>query len=130
MPTRTTYTGLLLPGFIVDQESVSLSYGRQIDFDAAGVDDIIPAGTIMSEVAANGKLIPRKTAGAGAAFGVLLTTADKNAPSDSLTGYGVAKGGGLYQDLLPDKGNAAFATMLTELGARFYVERYVDNRGA
>lgn len=125
MAQRNIYDGLLLPGFVIDQESIVLSYGRQIDWTAAGVDELAP-GTVVSEVAPGGKVIPRTATGATAAFGILLTGASKNAPSDALTGYGIARGGGFYRNMMP----AMTAAVVTELGARFYFEDYLNTAGA
>lgn len=138
MATRTkTYPSS--PGFIIDPKSIVRNGGRQVDFalvpagatyGAAGSKSL-KAGTIVSEVTATGKIVPRALALAGTTtLGILETAAGESSESDSLSGYGVIRGGGIYSNRLPDAADAAFATMQTELGARFYFETTADSRAA
>lgn len=120
-----TYTGLLTPGFVVDQGSVSLSTGRQIDWEALASDadyaDHIPAGTIMQD-GADGKVKP--LASGGTPVGILVTRANRVSRSDSVTGYGMYVGGVFYSTLMPNFTSAA----ATALGPRYVFETYTDSR--
>lgn len=91
---------------------------------------IIPAGTVMARNATNKKIFPRAVRpGAETAECVLLTDAKNDSETDSLTGYGVTYGGIMYENLMPDFANAAWATFKTELTARFVWKTYRDSRG-
>ena len=127
-------------GFIVDPKSIVRGSGRQIDwskvtagatYGAAG-SRVLKAGTILSEVTATGKVVPRAlgASGTGSAFAILETAAHESSETDSLSGFGVILGGGIYDNKLADAADAAFATMKTELGARFYYETYGDSRAS
>lgn len=105
------------------------------DNDEAWVSDVtnkkvIPAGTILANLAA-GKAIPRyAVTGAETATGILETTAVE---SDNQTGYGEIVGGFIYSNLLPDYGRTGFATWQGELNAAgvsagFGWRTYVDSR--
>lgn len=127
------------PGFIVDPKSVTRNSGRQIDWSlvtgtnyGTAPNRVIKAGTIVSEVTASGKVVPRAlgAAGTSGAVGVLETAAHETSESDSLSGFGVIVAGNLHGNRLPDAGDAAFATMKTELGARFYYEDAFDGRAS
>lgn len=88
---------------------------------------VIPAGSAMHEQA-DGTLIPRD--GDNAATGILLTDATEGVSSDAKSGYGYIRGGGLYEERLPFAGDAALATIKTELGSRFYFESCADSRAS
>ena len=128
------------PGFVVDPKRIVRNTGRQIDWSlvTAGAtygvagSRVLKAGTVVSEVTATGKVVPRAlgAAGTGSSTGILETAAHENSESDSLSGYGVIKGGGIFANRLPDAADAAFATMQTELGARFYFETANDTRAS
>lgn len=210
---RTTLTGLALPGFVVDQHSVDLNSGRQMDWSkvgeafrstpggivtvngahalgavaltvqplpvavpsgttldfgtggefarttaaaAAGAtsipvtalpealeggevatvkgsgDKVVPAGTVMVELA-SGKMIPRvDRTGAETSIGLLAASAVENSKTDALTGYGVIVGGVIYQNMLPE--GVPAAGVKAELNAAgvggFIWETYADNRGS
>ena len=65
------------------------------------------------------------------AFGILEANAEEGADYTPLSGVGVIKGGGFYENLLPDAtGTPAElpAAYKTELSARFYFEQYADSR--
>lgn len=64
----------------------------------------------------------------GDAIGILVTSAQENSRSDSLTGYGVFVGGVFYENLLPDFEDGEWETIVTELGERFSFESYQDSR--
>jgi hypothetical protein len=92
---------------------------------------LIPEGTVMARNATNKKLFPRAVRpGAETAECVLLTNAKNDSQTDSLTGYGVTYAGVMYENLMPDFADAAWATFKTELSARFVWKTYRDSRGA
>ena len=142
---RTT-TNVSRPGFIVDPQSVDLLDGRQIDWDtvAAGWansngDKELPGGTLVV-IQADGTLRPRAddgvaALGAGEEIGGLLATAAvENSKTAALSGYGVIRGAIVYEELLPDYGNANWAgTYRAELiaaGKGFDLQPYNDNRAS
>lgn len=92
----------------------------------------LPAGLAMYETAA-GKIAPRT--GSSAAVGVLLTSATQGARAHALSGYGFAKGGVFFEQLMPQYASSGtpgttWGTIKTELGSRFVWERYSDTRAA
>lgn len=117
--------------FVVDENSLVRTQGRQIDWSGvtAGADGVkrLPAGKAMYETG-TGQLAVRD--GANPAVGILETPADDASRSHAINGYGFLKGGSVYAELLPDAGDAAFATIQTELGPRFTFETYADSRAA
>ena len=125
------------PHFIVDPSSVMNTNGYQVDWanvpasfqDAAGVKRI-PAGYPMAKTADG--LVPRGAADGTlpAAEGLLYSDASEDVRTDALTGYGFIRGAVVYAELLPVAGDAAFATIQTELGPRFAFETYADSRAA
>lgn len=132
------------PSFIAQWSSIDRSPGQQIDWDAvpaayanASGTKEIPAGTVMSKLA-SGKVVPRTdrdiVANPGeTASGLLASAASDGARQDAKSGYGLITGGQVYEDLLPDQGDADFATFQTELddaGTGFRYEVQADDRGA
>jgi hypothetical protein len=91
----------------------------------------IKAGTIVAELA-DGTIIPRAdVTGAETAVGFLISDAQEGAKHDALTGYGVMIGGVVYEDLLPDRDHADFATWIGEIndaGPGVRLETYSDSR--
>lgn len=78
----------------------------------------IPAGTVMVVYAANKMMVPRAARpGAETAFCLLASNAIEDAPHNAMSGFGCLIGGAVYQNLLPDYANAAWATFKTELNA-------------
>lgn len=141
-----TSQNLSRPSFIVDYYSLNHDNGHQIDW-ATVVDDgtygpsgerEIPAGTIMFEQA-DGTIVPRAQADivnnpGHTAAGVLVSNANEDSKTDALTGYGLIKGGILFDNLLPDYGNADFGTFQTELEddpstTGYGWRTFADNRG-
>lgn len=142
---RTT-SNVSRPGFVVDHNSIDLLDGRQIDWDsvAAGWANAngkkeLPGGTLMVEQA-DGTLRPRVD-DAGAALGVgesiaglLASAAVEDSKTAALSGYGVIRGGIVYEDLLPDASDGSWAgTYRAELeaaGKGFDLQPYSDNRAS
>lgn len=60
----------------------------------------LPAGTRVGELLGNGKISPRIVS-TNPAFGILETDAIEDDPKAPLSGYGVLRGGHLYENLLP-----------------------------
>lgn len=132
---RTTRS-VTRPGFIVDHATAQLSSGRKIDWDEvpssyendAG-DKVIPAGTPMADN--DGGMVPRDDLASdgteGEAFGLLASSADEGARSDSLSGYGIVVGGVIYEDLLPVD-VSDYKDELDDNGAAFVWETYEDDR--
>lgn len=98
----------------------------------------IPAGTVVAELA-SGKIVPRASRpGAETASGIIETGANEFSTSDSLSGYGVMKGGHLYENLLPDADKTtgllptAYKNELNTggVGTGFSFEVYADTRAS
>lgn len=146
MPGWTTPTSLGRAGFIANYDSIQRNIGRQIDWANVGAWAVnattgkkeLPAGTICYDSALNGYAIPRRDApGLEKAQYILETRAIEDAPYVPGPGwYGCIVGGVIYQNLLPDKAELNFATMLTELQDTtngtmgFVFETYADNTTA
>lgn len=139
---RTTHN-VSQPGFIADHKSMDLlGTGGQIGWDAvvAGADGkkTLPAGTVLSRRAADGKLIPRSGVDIVAeptqtSVGLLATNAAEDAQHHAKSGYGVYVGGVVYETLLPDAGEADFGAMRDELdaaGTGFMFQVYSDSRAS
>lgn len=133
----TTTPGGRNPVFVVDEGSIIRSNGKQIDWanvnvsyeDANGVKRI-PAGTVMGELLGSGKISPRVVT-TNPATCILLTDANEESDTDSLTGYGIARGGSFYEALLPDASGSPrvlASAVKTELGSRFVFEKFIDTR--
>lgn len=130
---RTNAASTLSP-FVADPHSLVRTGGSIVDWanvpasfvDAGTGKKVLPAGTAVAETAAG--LVPRD--GTNAATGLLASDATEGLASDARTGYGVLKGGAVYGNLLPDAGDAAFATIQTELKAAgpFVFLTYADSR--
>jgi hypothetical protein len=94
----------------------------------------IPAGTAMVIYAANKMMVPRAARpGSETAFCLLASNAIEDAPHNAMSGFGCIIGGAVYQNLLPDFANAAWATFKTELntagvGTGFAWITYEDSR--
>jgi len=148
---RTSITGSS-PGFVVDPNATARSDGRQIDWVNVSDDFIpegltkkrIPAGTILAENAA-GKVIPRKDVAAAfianpsdwpeasTAVGLIVSDAVEDSKTAALSGYGMFIGGVFYEDLLPDREEAAFDDWIAEirdLGSSIRLETFSDSRAA
>jgi hypothetical protein len=139
-PITRTHRYLGAPDFVVDNRSIVRSNGgRQVDWD--NVDDAykeddglkkLPAGTIIGEELGNGLVSPRVDT-TNPATGILESDAKEgDRGPDALTGYGIIRGGGIYENLLPDATGGPPKTIAsaikTELGERFYWETYEDDR--
>lgn len=128
MPTTNSYR-LSRAQWLVDWENSPRDLGAQIDWDSVDPDRVdaagkkyVPDGTIMARIVSNGKLIPRRDVaargnalGTETAVGILIGQANESDRSDALTGYGLLLGGVVYNNLLPDFGQANLATWKTEL---------------
>ncbi len=94
---------------------------------SASNDKVIPAGTVMAELA-SGKVVPRVARpGAEAAIGILWSTATENSLTDALTGYAIIVGGVIYETLLPET-ITSYKTELETNGTSWVWETYSDNR--
>ncbi len=154
MASRTT-RNVSRAGFMVDEESMMILSGRQIDwasvpssYNDAGYNNIphIPAGTNMVEwnvgQAAAGLVFPWNTGAQPANTTIIgLLASDASGPADllaraeSLSGYGIFNGGNVYENLLPDSTGTpkvlptAIKTALNTAGrTTFRFETYGDNR--
>lgn len=89
---------------------------------------VIPAGTVMVQIAASGKIVPRAVRpGSENAAMLLLSTATEDSRVDAKSGYGCLVGGVVYEDLLPED-ISSYKTELATAGARFHYETYSDSR--
>lgn len=137
MPRTTTQIGRL--PFVVDQHSLDRSSGRQPDWANISTTNadgkkVMYAGTVVGELLGSGKISPRVVT-TNPATGILETTIVQGDTVMSLSGVSVLKGGGLYENLLPDATGgppktlaSAIKTELTAAGCSFYFEPYGDNR--
>jgi len=113
--------------FVAQPNSLLYDMGRDIDWDETSSATLVAAGTPMS-LLASGKMCPRLTRpGAEVAYGILVASADKNDKS-GLPGHGLIIGGVLFDNLTPEFEDAAWATIVTELGAAFIWLTYSDDR--
>ena len=140
---RTVNKSVSTPGFLADSTTFVRGTGRQIDWDqvpasyenADGVKEL-KAGTVLS-VQADDTAFPRAAADvattpAHTAQEILQSGAREDSETDALTGYGTIVGASIYENLLPDFGNADFGTFKTELedaGTGFTWRTFADNRG-
>lgn len=132
MPTTTTRQ-LSRAQWLVDWANAPRDLGAQIDWasvDPARLDasgkKYVPDGAIMAQLA-SGKYVPRddvdispapgSVLGTETAVGLLVGQANEGDRTDALTGYGLLRGGVVYENILPDKGHANFATWLGEMAA-------------
>lgn len=77
----------------------------------------IPAGTVMCALS-TGYMVPRAVRpGSETAFCLLASNAIENGPHNALSGFGCIRGGVMYENLLPDFADAAWATFKSELAA-------------
>ena len=113
--------------FVAQPSSLLFDMGRDIDWTETSSATLVAAGTTMS-ILASGKICPRLTRpGTEVAVGVLTASADKDDKS-GLAGYGMIIGGVLFENLLGDFTDAAWATIKSELGASFLWHTYADDR--
>lgn len=141
MPTYTESNASRAP-FVADRDSLVHDSGHTIDWANVPVgtygdagSQIIPAGTRMAKGPGVG-LIPRSAT--APAIGVLATDAHQKSASDAASGYGLIKGGLLYENLLPGAaGSPAViaAAEKTELntagvGTGFGLVQYADSTTA
>lgn len=136
---RTTLN-LSRPGFVADQHSVERTDGVQIDWanvsaaylDSVTGNKVLPAGTVVGTLLGAGKVSPR-VAVTNPAAAILISTAIQNDRSAAKSGYGIYKGGVLYETLLPDAAGspktlpAAFKTELNAADCTFKFIPYADN---
>jgi len=124
---RTTYYNTRA-GFIADPHSITRSGGVQIDWanvaagyvDATSGKKVLKAGTAVgSLLSGNGSVSPRVVT-TNPAVGLLATDAVQDDPAAPLSGYGLIKGGIIYETLLPDASGSPptlAAAIKTELQA-------------
>lgn len=120
MASRTS-TATSRPNFLVEQANAARDPGRQIDwsaFDAtyenAYGNKELKAGTVVALDGTTGKIIPRDTGTGDTAVGLLASSANQNNDSESLSGYGLIRGGVVYENLM-DLDGGDLATIKTEL---------------
>lgn len=90
---------------------------------------VIPAGTVMAFLSGT-KMVPRAVQpGSEGAWGLLMSTAEENSKSDSLSGYGVIVGGVIYENLLPET-ITSYKTELETNGTTFLWLTYSDSSEA
>lgn len=100
---------------------------------AGSGDRVLPAGTVIGTLLGSGKASPR-VASTNPATGILETEARENDPVAAKSGYGVIKGGMLYENLLPDASGDpavlpdAVKTELNAAGTGFAFDQYSDAR--
>jgi hypothetical protein len=129
-----TTTRVTMPHFVADHASINmLGSGRQIDWasvNAAFIDATtgkkrLPAGTVVAEASAGGKLV-NNNAGV-TPIGILISDAEEDHPAHAVTGYGVITGGNIYSNLLPTLAFGSNAVTNLNTG-RFFFQTYADNR--
>lgn len=140
MPRTTTTVSR--PSFVVDERSMEVTDGRQIDWANVGAGYInattgkkrLPAGTVVGSLLGNGLVSPRVLT-TNPATGILVSDADEGDLSAAASGYGIYRGGVVYEALLPDAAGAprvlaaALKTELAAAGCTFKFETYADSRG-
>lgn len=94
----------------------------------------VPAGTVMAELS-TGLIVPRADRpGSETATCLLFASVAQEDKGIGYSGHGCIVGGVIYQNLLPDYANAAFATFKTELttaGVGLFVwQTYEDDSAA
>ena len=148
MPTTSSYQ-LSRAQWLVDWENTPRDLGHQIDWASVdptrlGADGkkYVPDGTVMA-LLASGKMIPRDDVdispapgtqlGTETAVGILIGQANEGDRTDALTGYGLLRGGVVYENLLPDQAHASWATWLGEMaanGSQFIYLTHVNSAAA
>lgn len=133
--------------WLVDWENSPRDLGHQVYW--AGVDPAridangkkyVPDGSIMV-ILANGNIVPRADValtegdvlGTETAVGLLIGEANEADKTDALTGYGLLRGGLVYENLLPDAEEATLATWLGEMaanGSQFIYLTHVNSAAA
>lgn len=110
-----------------------LSGAIEDDAEATYIDSkagkkVIKAGTVMVQIAATGKIVPRSARpGSENAAMLLWTTATEDSRVDAKSGYGCLIGGVIYEDLLPED-ISTWKSELATAGALFQYETYSDSR--
>lgn len=128
--------------FVADRDSLVRDTGHTIDWANVASDGTygvtgkrrIPAGTVMGELlSGNGQISPRIVT-TNPATCILETDADEDNLVDARSGYGVLRGGHLYENLLPQATGTPrqlAAAVRTELAAAFVSDfvfsQYTDN---
>lgn len=142
MAGRTNFT-VGSPSFIADFPSIVRSAGgHQIDWPNIVADGTygvtgarrIPAGTVVGTTLGSGKLRPRVVT-TNPAVGILETDAVEDDKSAALSGYGVIRGGHVYENLLPEAAGGpprvladAVKTELRAAGGAWIFSQYADVR--
>jgi hypothetical protein len=92
----------------------------------------LPSGTACGKLLGDGKVSPRIVT-TNPAFCLLLTDAAEDSRTDARTGYGVVRGGVIYENLLPEAAGTppvlvtAVKTELNANGTGFSFEQYGDS---
>lgn len=116
------------PEFAIADDSEAQA-DRTGDFDGR----FIAAGTILSRLS-DGTLIPRSiTTASEPATEVLRSDAYEKSPVAAKSGYGTIRGGGLYENLLPDADGSGdvsetYKTELNTAGCNFWFTDWRDSR--
>src|SRR5690349_2793476 len=142
MAVSTTVRATTRQPFVADRDSLIRDTGHTIDWANVPTDGSygvtgkrrIPAGTAVGELlSGNGSLSPRVVT-TNPAVGFLETDADEDNQVDARSGYGLLRGGHLYENLLPQATGSprvlpsAVKTELNGAGvASFVFSQYYDN---
>ena len=90
------------------------------------------SGTVMCEIAATKKVVPRAVRpGSETAVYLIETDADEDSPVAALSGYGMLVGAFVNENLLPEATGSPKvinSTWKTELGSWFKYQQYGDSR--
>lgn len=118
----------------VDELPLTIASGD----DAVIVGDgykVLPAGTVCGTLLGSGKISPR-VASTNPATCILLTNAEEDSRVHAITGYGVVRGGVIYENLLPDATGdpkvlpTDYKTELNANGTGFSFSQYSDSSAA
>jgi hypothetical protein len=114
----------------VDELQFAIADNAEATYSDGSGAKVVPAGTIVAQLA-SGKVIPRKSVtGAETAIGFLVSDAADGDRAAARTGYGVYVGGVFYEELLPDHDDASFDTWIGEIktaGPGVRLETYSDS---
>lgn len=130
-----TVTATLVGHGLATGDTVTISGANESRFNGTftitvtGDDTFTYAPATTSAGAATGTIV-----GAIDAWGILETIAEESSKTDSMSGYGVLRGGYFYENILPDATGspkvlpAAYKTELEASGLAYAFEQYQDTR--
>lgn len=121
----------------VEPPEFAIADDSEAQADKTGNTDgrLIPAGTIMCRTSA-GLMIPRSVgsgSGTEVSTEILRSDAIENSPVAAKSGYGSIKGGGMYENLMPDADSSGdvsstYKTELNTAGCTFWFTDWSDSR--